>query len=233
MASLYVFLGMVTFWSIVLTLTFRLERRLVWAFSDLQPEAPYPDSSDYSATQINLATQAGFKFLGWASDLKGAKYRVSYAMLVSPERDVFAIVGVGAIVKIPVAATSLITAASNGRIYYSTDRQSGVQIDLTHYSTNQLAPGTNFRELLEQHRKWVGKNQIVPRPFTAGREVDELRSLRRQQYHGMEQAGLIGYIDASAQSFRYTLSGAARTAIWGYFTGMTRALSQGRFPRNV
>jgi hypothetical protein len=49
----------------------------------------------------------------------------------------------------------------------------------------------------------------------------------------MERAGLISFTDPSASRFQFTLSGAAKTAIWGYFVGMIRKLSFGRIPRTA
>src|SRR5262249_6804440 len=59
-----------------------------------------------------------FPLLGWARDLKGDKYRVSYAMLVSRERDIFAVIGVGSILNIPLAATWLHTPTADGKSFY-------------------------------------------------------------------------------------------------------------------
>jgi hypothetical protein len=175
----------------------------------------------------------GFTLLGWASDVKGPKYRVSYAMLISPGRNAFAIIGVGYVIRIPYAATWLYTPTADGRCLYSTDRQSGVQIDLSHHWTNQLVPGADFRNLLKKHENWIGMKEVVPRPLTPGRETAEFRTLRQEHYRSMERTGLIGFTNASADYFHFTLSGAARTAIWGYFLGMARALSRGQFPRNA
>jgi hypothetical protein len=230
---LYAFAGMVAFWSVLLTVIFRFEKRMAWAYSELQPEPPYTDPTGYGAGRVAEAVAAGFALLGWARDLKGAKYRVSYAMLVSPDRDVFAIIGVGSVLQIPVAATWLYTHTADGRCFYSTDHQSGVQIDLSHHWTNQLVPGATFRQLLQEHQDWIRRNEVVPRSLTRGREVTELQTLRHEHYRFMERAGLIGFLDGSMNYFRYTLSGAAKTATWGYFLGMARQLSQGRFPRNA
>lgn len=225
--------GMVTFWSVLLTVIFRFEKRMAWAYGELQPEPPFADSSGYGAGRVPQAVAAGFTLLGWARDLKGPKYRVSYAMLISPDRTVFAVIGVGSVLQIPVAATWLYTHTADGRCFYSTDHQSGVQIDLSRHWTNQLVPGATFPQLLQQHQDWIRRNEVAPRQLTQGREIAELRVLRQEHYRFMERAGLIGFLDGSMEHFRFTFSGAARTATWGYFLGMARQLSQGRFPRNA
>lgn len=232
MLAVYFFLGMVTFWCVLLTIICRLEKRMVWPYSELQPTPPFPDANDYAATRIAGAVKQGFTLLGWAHDLKGPKYRVSYAMLLSPERNVFAILGVGTIIRIPYFATWLYTPTADGRCYISTDHQSGVQIDLSHHWTNQLVPGAAFPKLLQEHQDWIKKNEVTARPLTSGRELAEFRTLRQEHYRAMERHGLIGFTDASTEYF-FTLSGAARTAVWSYFLGMARTLSHGRFPRNA
>lgn len=233
MQMLYIFAGMVIFWSVFLTVLFRFEKRMVWPYSELQPDAPFDDPTDYGAIRVAEAARDGFTLLGWARDVKGPIYRVSYAMLVSPERNVLAIVGVGRILQIPYSATWLFTPTLDRKCYYSTDQQSGVQIDISRHWTNQLVPGADFRKLLQEHKDWLNANKVVPSPLTPGREIAEFRSLRREHYCSMERTGLIGFIDPAADYFRFTLSGAARTATWGYFLGMARALSRGQFPRNA
>ncbi|MFZ0954134.1 MAG: hypothetical protein WAN17_17825 [Candidatus Sulfotelmatobacter sp.] len=233
MNVVYVFAGMVIFWSLLLTVIFRFERRMAWPFGELQSEPPFADPTGYGTARVAEAVENGFTLLGWARDLKGPKYCVSYAVLVSPERNIFAVVGAGSILQIRVAATQLYTPTSDGRCFYSTDHQAGVQIDLSHQWTNQLVPGATFPQLLQEHQDWIRMNQVVPRPLTCGREIAEFRTLRQEHYLAMERTGLIGFTDASANYFRFTFSGAARTATWSYFLGMARQLSRGRFPRNA
>ena len=233
MQIVYIFGGMVIFWSTLLTIILRLEKRMAWAYSELQPEPPYVDTTGYGASRVAEAVDAGFSVLGWARDLKGSKYRVSYAMLISPERNIFAIIGVGSIIQIPLAATWLYTHTLDGRCFYSTDHQSGVQLDLSRHWTNQLVPGSAFGKLLQKHQDWIKTNEVVPRPLTRGQEVVELRTLRQEHYRFMERASLIGFTDGSMNYFRFTLSGAAKTATTSYFLGMARKLSRGRFPRNA
>jgi len=206
---------------------------MVWPYGSLGAAPSYDDPSGYGIRWVNEAVERGFTLLGWAPDVKGAMYKVNYAMLVSKERDVFAVIGVGAMLQMRLAATWLHTPTSDGRSFYSTDKQVGVQIDLTKNWTNQLVPGDSFGQLLESHREWVRASGVVPRGLTRGREVEEFRAMREAHYRTMERAGLIGYTDGTASYFKFTLSGAAKTAIWSYFLGMSRQLTTGRFPRNA
>lgn len=233
MSTLYFLLGLVIFWAILLTIIFRLEKRMVWPYGELESGPQYGDPSGYGARAVAQAKAAGFRLLGWARDTKGPTYRASYAMLVSPGNDIFAVVGIGAVLKMPVAATWLYTPTMDGRCFYSTDKQTGVQIDLSRNWRNQLASSSSFGQLWQKHRDWLRTTGVLPRSFTPGREFEEFRTIRQEHYRSMEHAGLICYTDGAATHFRFTLSGAAKTAIWGYFLGMARQVSHGRFPRTA
>src|SRR5271157_1040026 len=221
-------LAMVVFWSVFLTVIFRLEKRMVNPYGELEAAPYFGDPTGYGARWVAEAVQAGFVMLGWARDVRGGMYRQSYALLVSAERDIFAVIGVGTLVKIPVQVTWLHTPAMDGRSFFSTDNQTGVQIDLSRNWTNQLAFERSFATLLLKHRDWLQSLAVLPRPFTPGREFAEFRALRVEHFRSMERAGLIRFTDASASHFYYTLSGAAKTAVWGYFLGMARKLSFGK-----
>ena len=234
MANSYWFLvGLVVFFSVTLTIIHRLEKRMVWPYGELQAEPYFGDPTGYGARSVAEAVRAGFSFLGWARDAKGPNYRVNYAMLVSAERDTFAVIGVGTILKMPLQATWLHTPTMDGRSFYSTDNQTGVQIDPSRNWTNQLVPANSFLNLLQKHREWIQSVGVLARTFTQGRELAEFRALRTEHFRSMERAGLIRFTDASATHFHYTLAGAARTALTGYFLGMARRLSYGRFPRSA
>jgi len=233
MTGIYIFLGMVVFWSIFLTIIFRLEKRMVWPYGKLESAPQVDDPSGYATSRVAELQAAGFTMLGWAPDLKGSKYQVSYAMLVPPERDAFVVVGMGRVINIPVATTWVYTPTTDGCCFYSTDKQGGVQLDVSRNWTNQLVPSASVTQLLSSHREWMRGNQAMQRPFTRGRELEEFRIMRQEHYQHMKRAGLIDFIDAGASYFRFTLTGAAKTAISGYFLGMSRQITGGRLPRNA
>jgi hypothetical protein len=233
MTSLYLFGGMVIFWSILLTIIFRLEKRMVWPYGELESEPAFGDAMGYGARTLENATGSGFTLLGWARDLKGKKYRVNYAMLAAPEEDVFAVVGSGSVMQIPVNATWLYTRSSDGRCFYPADHQSAIQSDPSGHWKNQLVPGASFDRLLQQHRAWIQDNRVMPLPFSRQHEREEFRDLCMNHYRFMERAGLVEFTDASLEYFHFTLFGAFQTATRGYFLGMARKLSLGRFPRSA
>jgi len=225
--------ALVAFFSVFLTIIFRLEKRMVWPFGELERTAYYGDPTGYGARWAHDAVQAGFVLLGWARDIKGPMIRASYALLVSPARDTFVVIGVGTVINIPVQSTTLHTPTADGRSFNTTDNQNSVQIDLSRNWTNQIAFEPDFNKLLQKHREWIQSTGLLPRYFTRDREYAEFRALREELFHSMERAGLIRFIDPSCTRFQFTLSGAAKTATWGYLVGMIRKLSHGRFPRSA
>jgi hypothetical protein len=227
------FFGMVAFWVVFLTVVFRLEKRTVSPYGELESTPSFGDPTGYAAHWVADAVQAGFVLLGWARDTRGSTYKCGYALLVSADRTTFMVISVGTILNIPMQGTWLHTPAMDGRSYNTTDKQAGVQIDLSRNWTNQLALVPSFGQLLQKHREWLQSLNVLSRGFTPNREFAEFKELRDQHYRSMERAGLIRFADASATQFYYTLPGAAKTATWSYLVGVIRGLSQGSFPRSA
>ena len=228
-----ILLAMVAFWVVFLTIVFRLEKRTVSPYGDLVTTLSFADPTGYAARWVADAVQAGFVLLGWARDTRGSVYQCSYALLVSTDRTTFMVISVGTIMKIPMQGTWLHTPAMDGRSYNTTDKQAGVQIDLSGNWTNQLAFVSRFSQLLQKHREWLQSHNVLSRGFTPNREFAEFKELRDQHFRSMERAGLIRFTDASATQFYYTFPGAAKTATWSYLVGVIRGLSQGSFPRSA
>jgi hypothetical protein len=227
------FLGMVAFWVVFLTIIFRLEKRTVSPYGEVESTPFIGDTTGYAARWVTDAAQAGFVLLGWARDVRGSVYQCSYALLVSADRTTFMVISVGTIMKIPMQGTWLHTPAMNGRSFNTVDKQAGVQIDLSGNWTNQLALVPSFAQLLQKHREWLQSLNVLPRGFTPNREFEEFKTLRTEHFRAMERAGLIRFTDARATQFYYTFPGAAKTATWSYLVGVIRGLSQGSFPRSA
>lgn len=226
----YFILGLSIFFVVLITVTGRLEKRLVWAYGELQAQAAYPDATGYLERTAAGAQWAQFPFLGCTSNTK-PKYLLNYALFVSPERDSFAVICVGTIFKMPYRSTTLFTRTMDGKVYYTTDHQNGAQIDLTGHWLCQLAPVATFQQLVERHRNLLQERSANVLPFTEGREVDEYRTLCVERYRNMQQRGIIEYLDSSETTWHFTLWGAFRHAMLNYTLGMLRNVSAGRVPR--
>ena len=128
--AVIVFIVLPVFFIVLITVTGRLEKRLVWQYGDLGAQPPYPDVSKYAQQWTNQALQCGFILLGWAPDPRMPGYRQNYALLVSPEGDCLAVVYSGHIFKLRSQGVTIHTPTQNHKVYYTTANQNGVQIDL-------------------------------------------------------------------------------------------------------
>jgi hypothetical protein len=231
--SIYILIGIPAFFIVFLTVIARLEKRMVWPYGNPEAQPQFADASGYGARWVGDALKSGFSFLGWAPDLKGARYRVSYGLLASSERDCFVIIGVGKIMNMPLRGTWIYTPATDGSVYYTTDNQSCVEIDVLRRWRSQLRRAGRFSELLQHHRKLLRDGGITAQSFTAGREADEFRSLREERYQAMSRQGLIAFTDSSATHWRYTFWGALKLASLNYSIGLLRGVTHGHIPRSA
>jgi hypothetical protein len=170
MTGLYFIGGMIVFFCVVLPVISRLEKKMPWPYGELEPAPHFGDPGGVAGKRVAQATSAGFVFLGWGYDTKGPKYRIDYPMLVSPERDIFVVIGAGSLVGMKLEGTWLYTPTADGRCLYSTDNQAGIQLDVTHHWRNQLVPQASFADLLRRHRDWVREMGVLPRGVANGRE---------------------------------------------------------------
>src|SRR5215469_2299695 len=195
-----------TFVFLVPILTFRLEKHLVWQFGE--PEAQPHHRHPYTDSGVAVATQAGFSLLGWSRDLRGGIYQVNHALLVSPDRTTMAVITAGTLL-IPMAGTCLYTPTADGRLFYTTDSQYFVQIDVSRHWTSRLAPDRDFGRFWQRHQAWLQEIAVPPRCFgRSGHELEDFRAVYAEHYRSMAHAGLISYTDASATRWKFTLYGA-------------------------
>jgi hypothetical protein len=153
--------------------------------------------------------------------------------MTSPERDCFIIIGVGAIMNMPLRGTWIYSRATDGRVYYTTDNQSCVGIDVSRQWLSQLVRVNTFPELLRDHRGLLRSRNFISLPLSAGREMDEFRNIREEHYQFMSRQGLIVFTDASATRWQYTFWGALKFSIFNYTIGLLRGLTYGRIPRTA
>ena len=217
----------------LITVTGRLERRLVWQYGDLGTQPPYPDVAGYAEQWTNQALQCGFILLGWAPDPRMPNYRQNYALLVSPERDCLVVVCSGNIFKLKSQSVTIHTPTQNGKVYYTTANQNGAQIDLLGHWMGQLTVVNTFPALLRNHRDLLRDRGAMVQLFGEGHEVEEFKRLRVERYETMARRGLITFMDGMETCWHYTLRGALRHAVLNYTIGMVRAMTRGRVFRCV
>src|SRR5262249_61263296 len=105
MRALYLILGLMGFWSVFLTIIFRLEKRTVWPFGELQPGLPSEDPNGYGARWVQEPIASGFTMLGWSGDSRGTTFSVRQGVLVSPTGYWLALLGTGTILRTPMRTT--------------------------------------------------------------------------------------------------------------------------------
>jgi len=215
-----------------LTAVARLEKRMVWPYGNPEGQPQFSDTSGYSARWMADALKAGFFLLGWAPDLKGPRYKVSYALMISPQRDCFVAIGFGTVFNTPIAGTWVYTFAMDGRMFYSADNQSCIETDVSRNWRSQLVKTFTFTGLLQRHRDLLKHRGVPIRAFTAGREIEELKGLRKEHFQLLLHQGLITFTDVSATHWRYTLRGALKRVVLDYSIGLLRAITFGRIPRS-
>lgn len=230
---MYIVIGIFAFWLVLLAMIARFEKRLSWPYGEPEAQAQFPDSTGYADRWVDGALNAGFTFLGWCPHLKGGGYRVSFALLVSPERDCFVVISVGTILGIALRGTCIYTRSVEGRVFYTTDNQSCIEIDVTRRWRSQLAPTSTFVRLLQRHRNLLRDSRITPHPFTAGREAQEFKCMRTEHFDSMSRKGLIAFTDHSGTYWRYTYWGALKLTALNYSIGLLRGMTQGRIPRSA
>jgi hypothetical protein len=229
---MYIVLGIFAFVIILITAVSYFEKRMVWPYGDplLNPE--FDDVTGYGARWVGDAANNGFRCIGWASDLKGPKYRASYAVLASNDGDCFALVGIGTIFGMPVIGTWLYTCAADGRVFCTTDNQSCVETDISRMWRYQLAFVNTFTKLLQCHKDVLRDNNIVIQKLTPGQETEEFKNIRVEHFKSMSRLGLITFTDDSATHWHYTLYGALKLAVIQQVIGILRAITRGRIPRS-
>lgn len=226
-------IGMIFFVFFLLTALKMWERRMVWPYGKPDPTAKFKDAASYGARWVSDAIQEGFHYLGLASDLKGKMYRIKYAMLASPERDCIVIIGMGTLLGKKLEGTWIHSPVANGRSYYTTDNQAGVEIDITGSWKSQMVPSFSFAGLWKKHRAWIQSNALAPYFLRAGQELDDFRRMREDHFRKLRNSGLIEFTDGSFTYWRYTLIGALKSSIYNFFIGLCRTVSFGRFPRTA
>jgi hypothetical protein len=231
--QIIVFIVMPVFFIAAITLTGRLEKRLVWQYGDLGTQPPYPDVSSYAERWTNQALQSGFILLGWAPDPRMPGYRQNYALMISPERDCFVVVCSGNIFKLISQDLTIYTPTQNGKVYYTTASQNGVQIDLLGHWMGQLTVVNSFQALLRNHRDLLRNKGVMVQPFNGGHEIEGFKRLRVERYENMARCGMITFTDGMETSWHFTLWGALRYAVLNFTIGIVRGITRGRAFRCV
>lgn len=210
------------------------EKRKVWPYSDMQETLP-PRTGDYASyvdRWVADAQQQGFTLLGWVTDTR-EKYNIRTAFLVAPDHDCIAAMSEGTLFGMVVRGTLLHTLTDGDRLFYTTDTQNLVEFDVTGKAISQLASVTSFAELWQKHQSWIQEKGIRAEHLPQGGEVARWRQYREEKYRAMAEKKWIAFTDNTATIWRYTFLGACYLAVGGYFIGLLRGMTGGKFPKSA
>ncbi|MBY0310757.1 MAG: hypothetical protein K2W85_01670 [Phycisphaerales bacterium] len=196
------------------------EPRLVWPYGDPQPHTMVPDPGSFGIMTVQRGLAAGFTFLGWCPDLKGKGYNLAYGMLVSPDRQTLAIVGVGKMFGVPLAATWLHSASGDRQKWWVTvNNPSAFEHDPLGQTEMRIVKPVDFAEQHANHMAWVATRLVgTAAAFAPGEELQMLRAHKRERIELMVRSGLVRFIDPLNQDrWRYTLHGAVWVSASGFW----------------
>lgn len=226
MTPLYVFLGMMALSLVVITLISGLERRLVWPYvpaADVPPER-CPPPTPYAQAASEAAAAAGFTWLGPFADGKGKLYRLRYDFYLSPEQNVVALVGTGAMASVPVQNIWLFTLLADGHCLVTVDQPTGSETDLAGLSEEALITGRGFAGQLAAHQVRLAATDRPIIPFAGPDPLAAFRAYRQARITRLVALGYAGFLDPNREAWRYSPKGAATLAFRQYFKGLRRGI---------
>jgi hypothetical protein len=192
-----------------------LERRMAWPYGPPKSNHDIMDPSGYGAEMVRGAQAEGFTFLGWANDMKGSTYKLTYGMLASPDRGTLAIVGIGTLLGKVMACTWLHSpSADRQHAWITLDNSEGVESDLLGQRVLRVVRRAGFERMWTSHREWVASRLVgAPFQFPPGAELRAFAGILRERLDLMARTGLIRFTDAQNTRWRYTLFGGIRLTL--------------------
>lgn len=194
------------------TLIFMREKRLVWPYADPEESHSVVDTDGYGARTVRAAIDNGFTFLGWAADGKGGTYKLAYGMILSPDRRTIGTVGIGTLLGMRLKGTTLRTYAEDGvRACLTMDNGACSEPDALNTWNIRVCPNAVFPMLVGAHEAEVSE-KLGPSvlSFPPGEELDALAALMLDRCDRLAAAGLIRYTDSERTRWHYTFRGAMK-----------------------
>jgi hypothetical protein len=132
---------------------------------------------------------------------------VRYDFWISPERDVLVNVGCGTVIGIAVDARWLYTRLQDGRLVLTLTDQSASEYDLSGQRIEALVTTMTFDQLLAAHRERV-RGQFSPAVPYGPDPLKDHRDSVIQRVESLTRSGYAKHLDASQETWAYTLWGA-------------------------
>ncbi len=181
-------------------------RRAVYVLVD-ESEALPPNA--YMDLTNAMAEQHGFAYQGVCRAGNTALYKMRYDSWVSPDRQVFAVVGAGSMIRVLQSqATWLTSKLIDGRVLITVDTPGGLSSDLSGMTESKLVTNADFTELLAKHRARVEAEMTPVEPYDEHDPLGDHVELIGQRADRMERAGYVYFLDDGHEEWRYTTWGA-------------------------
>ena len=155
-----------------------------------------------------MAKQHSFQYEGACRAGNTAIYKIRYDSWVSPDRQVFAVVGAGSMVGIPFKATWLTSKFVDGRVFVTVDYSGAMSSDLSGMTESKLVANADFSEMLAKHRARLEAEMTPVEAYSEHDPLGEHIELIAQRAERMARAGYIYYLDDREDEWRYTFWGA-------------------------
>jgi hypothetical protein len=183
------------------------EKLLVWPYEPCAADQA-PPQTDYAALMDKMAVEQGFQFVACTRHGKGKLYKVRYDLWLSPDHEVFAVVGSGTIARLPLQATWLFTRLVDGRVLVTVDDTAGVTSDLTGQWSYAVLLHADFPELLQRHRARVAAEITPVEPYSEEDPLADHVAMRAAQADQLERMGCATFLDDERMVYRLTPKGA-------------------------
>ena len=155
-----------------------------------------------------MAKEHGFAYQGVCRAGNNAIYKLRYDTWVSPDRNVFAVVGSGSTVGLAFKATWLTSKFVDGRVIVTVDQPGGMSADLSGMTEWKVIANGDFSELLAKHQARIEEEMTPVEPYSAHDPLGEHIELIAGRADRMARAGYIYFFGEHQDEWRFTVWGA-------------------------
>jgi hypothetical protein len=171
---------------------------------------PYeaPGTRSYAESQIRAAVQLGFSASHLYKHAKGGIYKTHNVLLVSPSREILAVVRWGTTGAIRNELTLLHSALGNGRYLVTSDRPAGSRTP--GFYDDQVYWMATFSQLVHRHEKRIEASGRKTKSFSMENPLAEYEAILEGRARFLVAQGEAYWFDPEQTAFRSTLKGALR-----------------------
>ncbi len=204
--------------------TVLIEKRKSWPYSDRYEFEPFELSKFHQRFMAERKTEAleyGFTCLERGYDNKGKSYRVVYDFLISRDGYTLALLGAGQVFRFGVQGVWFFSYTADGHTFETITSQAADEYDSSGMSEHNLILTNDFKKAFRSHINKMNGHGWRFESFTES-PLNDLRMLLIRRLEVMEAKGLIRFLDADRDRWKYTLKGGFLFAFCGVYRGMLK-----------